>query len=113
MVGRLVEDQQVRRIARAERQQQPSGARAAERRERADSRERLAPLRQRLREVEKQIERLSLEAKLIEKRLADPDTYAKRKSEDIAWATTRRAAIARETATLEDEWLELTERLDA
>ena len=100
----------------ARRSQAPRRARptaAAERRGRAVSRTALAPLRQRLREVEKQIERLSLEAKLIEKRLADPDTYAKRKSEDIAWATTRRAAIARETATLEDEWLELTERLDA
>ena len=110
---RVLLAERARAAAREGQAQQPSGARAAERRERADSRERLAPLRQRLREVEKQIERLSLEAKLIEKRLADPDTYAKRKSEDIAWATTRRAAIARETATLEDEWLELTERLDA
>jgi ATP-binding cassette subfamily F protein 3 len=91
----------------------PGGARAAERRERAESREKLAPLRQRLKEVEKQLERLGLEAKLIEKRLADPETYAKRKAEDIAWATTRRAAIARETAALEEEWLALSESLDA
>jgi ATP-binding cassette subfamily F protein 3 len=89
------------------------GARAEARRERAESRVQLAPLRQRLKEVEKQLERLALEAKLIEKRLGDPDTYAKRKAEDIAWATTRRAAIAKETAALEEEWLELSERLDA
>ncbi|MFM2149077.1 MAG: hypothetical protein RLZZ187_1383 [Pseudomonadota bacterium] len=89
------------------------GARAEARRERAESRVQLAPLRQRLKEVEKQLERLALEAKLIEKRLADPETYAKRKAEDIAWATTRRAAIAKETAALEEEWLELSERLDA
>jgi ATP-binding cassette subfamily F protein 3 len=89
------------------------GARAAERRERAENRAQLAPLRQRLKEVEKLLERLGLEAQLIEKRLADPETYAKRKAEDIAWATTRRAAIAKETAALEEEWLTLSERLDA
>ncbi|MGG5811588.1 ABC-F family ATP-binding cassette domain-containing protein [Falsiroseomonas sp. CW058] len=90
------------------------GARGAqERRERAENRAQQAPLRQRLREVEKLLERLGLEAGLIEKRLADPDTYAKRKAEDIAWATTRRAAIAKEVAALEEEWLTLSERLDA
>jgi len=89
------------------------GAKAAERRERAENRAQLAPLRQRLKEVEKLLERLGLEAKLIEKRLADPETYAKRKAEDIAWATTRRAAIAKETAALEEEWLALSEKLDA
>ena len=89
------------------------GAKAAERRERVQNRAQLAPLRQRLKEVEKLLERLGLEAKLIEKRLADPDTYAKRSSEDIAWATTRRAAIAKEVAALEEEWLDLSEKLDA
>jgi ATP-binding cassette subfamily F protein 3 len=91
----------------------PSPDRSSERRERAEARVRLAPMRQRLKEVEKLLERLGLEAQLIEKRLADPETYAKRKAEDIAWATTRRAAIAKETATLEEEWLALSELLDA
>ncbi len=91
-----------------------SGGRAAQdRRDRAESRAQLAPLRQRLKEVEKLLERLGLEARLIEKRLADPETYAKRKAEDIAWATARRGAIAKEVAALEEEWLTLSERLDA
>ncbi len=89
------------------------GQRAEARRERAESRAQLAPLRQRLRDVEKALEKLNLEAALIEKRLADPDTYAKRKAEDIAWATTRRAAITREIAALEEEWLALSEKLEA
>jgi ATP-binding cassette subfamily F protein 3 len=91
----------------------PGGARSAERRGRAETREKLAPLRQRVREIEKLMERLELEAKLIEKRLADPDTYARRKAEDIAWASTRRAAIAKEIAALEEEWFALSEQLDA
>jgi ATP-binding cassette subfamily F protein 3 len=49
---------------------------------------------------------------LIEKRLADPDTYARFKAEDIAWANTRRAAIGKEVAGLEEEWLELSEKLE-
>ncbi|MGG5823163.1 ABC-F family ATP-binding cassette domain-containing protein [Falsiroseomonas sp. HW251] len=89
------------------------GVKAAERRERAETRAQMAPLRQRLKEVEKTLEKLGLEAKLIEKRLADPETYARRNAQDIAWATTRRAAIAREVAALEEEWLTLSERLDA
>jgi ATP-binding cassette subfamily F protein 3 len=89
------------------------GIKAAERRERAEARASLAPLRQRVGEIEKALSKLALEAALIEKRLADPDTYAKRRAEDIAWATTRRAMIARENAALEEEWISLSERLDA
>ena len=90
------------------------GARgASERQERAATRAAQAPLRARLKEVEKLLERLGLEAKLIEKKLADPATYETRKAQDIAWATTRQAAIAREVAALEEEWLVLTEQLDA
>jgi ATP-binding cassette subfamily F protein 3 len=85
----------------------------AERREKALTRQQLAPLKARVKEIEKQIERLNLENALIEKRLADPETYAKRKAEDITWANTRRIVIARSIATLEDEWLSLTEQLDA
>ena len=89
------------------------GVKAEARRERAETRAQLAPLRQRLKDIEKALQKLALEAGLIEKRLADPDTYAKRKAEDIAWATTRRAAIAKEVAALEEEWLELSEKVEA
>jgi ATP-binding cassette subfamily F protein 3 len=100
--------------AAAGREDGPAGGVKAEaRRERAETRAQLAPLRQRLKDVEKALQKLALEAGLIEKRLGDPDTYAKRKAEDIAWATTRRAAIAKEVAALEEEWLELSEKLEA
>ena len=88
-------------------------SRNGERRDRAEARAAQAPIRARLKAVETQLEKLGLEAKLIERRLEDPDTYAKRKPEDIAWATTRRAAIAREVERLEAEWLELSEQLEA
>ena len=91
----------------------PGAKPGTDRRVKALSRQQLAPLKARVKEIEKQIERLNLESGLIEKRLSDPATYAKRKAEDIAWATTRRVVIARSVATLEEEWLSLTEQLDA
>jgi len=72
----------------------------------------LQPLRARLKTVEAALEKLGKEGALIEKRLADPDTYARFKAEDIAWANTRRAAIAKEVAGLEEEWLELSAKLE-
>ncbi|MBR0671933.1 ABC-F family ATP-binding cassette domain-containing protein [Neoroseomonas soli] len=98
--------------ARGPRPETPD-ARAEARRERAGARIATAPLRARLKEVEAALDRLSREDGLIEKRLSDPDTYARFKPEDIAWANTRRAAIAKEVAALEEEWLELSARLDA
>ena len=35
------------------------------------------------------------------------------KPEDITWANTRRAAIAKDVAALEEEWLDLSAQLDA
>jgi ATP-binding cassette subfamily F protein 3 len=120
MVSRFEGDLDEYRALLAERARGPSraedaggGRGATERRERAEARAQQAPLRARLREVERALERLGLEARLIETRLADPETYAKRKAEDIAWATTRRATIAREVASLEEEWIALSERLEA
>ncbi|MBP0465142.1 ABC-F family ATP-binding cassette domain-containing protein [Roseomonas sp. PWR1] len=89
------------------------GARAGARRERADARSANAPLRARLKEIEAALEKLAREDALIEKRLSDPDTYARFKPEDITWANTRRAAIAHRVEQLEEEWLDLSARLEA
>jgi len=89
------------------------GKGSLERKKSASSRAALAPMRTRLKEIEREMEKLALEAKLIEKRLSDPATYAKRKPEDITWANTRRIVISRQTANLEEEWLKLSEQLDA
>jgi ATP-binding cassette subfamily F protein 3 len=89
------------------------GARAEARRDRAGSRSATAPLRARIKEIEARLATLAKEDALIEKRLADPATYARFKPEDIAWANTRRAAIAKAVAMLEEEWLEVSARLEA
>ena len=88
-------------------------AKRDDRRERAEARAALAPLRERVKQIEKLLEKLRLEDGLIERKLADPEFYAKRRPADIAWANTRRAAIAREVEALEEEWLALGEKLEA
>ncbi len=88
-------------------------SRAGGRKERAGARVQTAPLRARLKDIEANLERLTRESALIEKRLADPATYARFKPEDISWANARRAIIARQTAALEEEWLEVSAQLEA
>ena len=99
------------RSAGGARDDAPAG-RTEQRRGRAEARVAAAPLRARLREVEAAMDKLNKETALIEKRLADPATYARFKAEDIAWANTRRAAIARDVEALETEWLELQEKIE-
>ncbi|WBV43798.1 ABC-F family ATP-binding cassette domain-containing protein [Pseudoroseomonas cervicalis] len=90
-----------------------SPTRRDERRERAENRQALAPLRSRVAKVEAEMARLQKEAALLQKKLGDPDTYARFKAEDIAWASQRQGAIAKQVAALEEEWLELQEKLEA
>ncbi|MBE9603680.1 ATP-binding cassette domain-containing protein [Acetobacteraceae bacterium H6797] len=88
-------------------------AKRDDRRARVEARAALAPLRARVSEIEKQLEKLKLETKLIEKKLSDPDAYQKLKPEDLVWAGSRQSAIAKTTEQLEEEWLELQEKLEA
>jgi ATP-binding cassette subfamily F protein 3 len=80
---------------------------------RAAARAALAPIRERVKEIEARMEKLKLESRLLEKKLSDTATYARFKPADIAWANTRRAAIASTVSKLEEEWLELSEKLEA
>ncbi|WPB86841.1 ABC-F family ATP-binding cassette domain-containing protein [Sediminicoccus rosea] len=72
-----------------------------------------APLRARLKGIEVTLAKLNDEAKVIETALADPRLYERNKTDLIARATARRAAIAKEVERLELEWLEITEKLEA
>jgi ATP-binding cassette subfamily F protein 3 len=80
---------------------------------RAATRAAMAPIRERVKEIEARMEKLRLEDRLLEKKLSNTETYARFKPSDIAWANTRRAAIASTVAKLEEEWLELSEKLEA
>ncbi len=86
-------------------------ARREERRERAEARAALAPLRKQAKEAEARLGRLAAERTRIEAKLADPALYTAGKTQEITAANTRLAAIAREVADAETAWLEAEEAL--
>jgi ATP-binding cassette subfamily F protein 3 len=95
----------------------PSGrpdapTRRDERRERAEARIALAPLRKQARDAEARIAQLAAERAAIELKLADPALYESGKPDEITRANTRLAAIARETEAAEAAWLEAEAALE-
>ena len=93
-----------------------SGAGAASSRERrrdaAGQRERLQPLRRQLQRVEQRLAAIAAECRGIEQRLADPEVYAGDGSEATQLGQAL-AALRREQGTLEAEWLQLYEQIEA
>ena len=92
---------------------QETGNRRDERRERAGARAATAPLRRRAKEAESRIAKLTLEKTRIEAALADPALYAPGRAAEVTTAQTRLAAIKREAAAAEEEWMAAEEALAA
>ena len=84
-----------------------------ERRERADARAALAPLRKKARDAEAWMARLAEERASIERTLADPALYVQARKGEMAAANARLAAIAKLAAAAEAEWLAAEEALEA
>jgi ATP-binding cassette subfamily F protein 3 len=87
-------------------------SRRDDRRERADARAAVAPLRKRAKDAEARVAKLATERAKIEAKLADPALYAPGKTAEVTAAQMRLAAIARETEAAEAEWLEAAEALE-
>ncbi len=83
-----------------------------DRRERAENRAQLAPLRRQAKEAEARIAKLAAERAGIEARLADPAIYAPGRAPEITAANTRLAAIARESDAAETAWLAAEEAME-
>ncbi len=90
-----------------------STARKDDRRDRAEARAALAPLRQRAKAAEAALAKLATERKRIEAKLADPALYAPGRGTEIAAANARLAEIGRAAAAAETAWLEAAEALEA
>ena len=86
-------------------------ARKEDRRERAEARAALAPLRKRAKDAEARIAKLTAERAQIERKLTDPALYAPGRTQEVTIANTRLAAVAREVAAAENDWLEAEEAL--
>jgi ATP-binding cassette subfamily F protein 3 len=106
---RAVVAERARPAARAE----DGASRREERRERAEARAATAPLRKRARDAERLLESLSRERARLEARLAEPGLYVPSRTAEVTQAQTRLAAIARESAAAELEWLHAEAALEA
>jgi ATP-binding cassette, subfamily F, member 3 len=84
-----------------------------DRRERAEARAALAPIRKQAQEAEKRLAVLAAERARIEAKLADPALYAPGRTGEITAANARLAAIAKEAAAAEEAWLMAEEALEA
>ncbi|MBV9252069.1 MAG: ABC-F family ATP-binding cassette domain-containing protein, partial [Acetobacteraceae bacterium] len=83
------------------------------RRERAEARANLAPVRRRAKEAEAKLTQLAAERRRLETFLSDPKVYEVDRVAEVTQTNARLAAIARETAEAEAIWLEAEEALDA
>jgi ATP-binding cassette subfamily F protein 3 len=90
-----------------------AASRRNERRERADARTALAPLRKQARDAEARLAKLGAERAAIEKMLTDPELYVPTRKSEIAAANARLAAISKLAAAAEAEWLAAEEALEA
>jgi ATP-binding cassette subfamily F protein 3 len=96
------------RPARAE-----TPTRRDDRRERADARLALAPLRRKAKEAEASLQKLTAERAALEAKLADPNLYAQGKAAEVTAANTRLAAIVRAMEAAETAWMEAEEAMEA
>ena len=84
-----------------------------ERRDRAESRVQLAPLRRQARDAEARIAKLEAERARLLARLADPALYALGRAGDVTEANQRLAVVAREVTAAEVAWMAAEEALEA
>ena len=89
------------------------GSRKEERRERAEARAKLAPLRKQMQHIEKRMVSLGKDTHALEVKLADADFYSGASTAQLLDLSQQRATLASEIEALEGEWLHLQAELDA
>ena len=82
------------------------------RREGAEQRKALAPLRSRLARCDKQLLELAAQAKELDVLLADPELYVAAARARQHELVTQRARVAQQTEQVEGEWLEISEQIE-
>nr|WP_194299899.1 ABC-F family ATP-binding cassette domain-containing protein [Acetobacter conturbans] len=81
----------------------PAG-RKEERRERAEARKALAPLRKKVKDAETKVLKLTTARATIEARLADPALYGASSKDDVTKLTTQLATLKKDEAQAEEDW---------
>jgi ATP-binding cassette subfamily F protein 3 len=92
---------------------QSAEMRRAQKRVEAERRNRLSPLRARIRELEEELSRLGSEKQRIESALADPAIYASDARDSLRQQLDQQREIDRALSRAESQWLEASEALEA
>jgi ATP-binding cassette subfamily F protein 3 len=82
-------------------------------REEAERRNRLSPLKAEITRLEKQLERLEKERATVETALADPEIYNPASKQKLQELLQKQTQLKRDISNTETEWLTATEKLDA
>jgi ATP-binding cassette subfamily F protein 3 len=88
-------------------------ARKQRKREEADRRNRLTPLRNAIAHCDRELERLATERSALEQQLATPDIYSEGQKSRLAELLATQTRLARETEKVETEWLQASEQYEA
>jgi ATP-binding cassette, subfamily F, member 3 len=96
----------------AERKLETSESRRQRKRQQADERNRLSPLRAAIARCEGELERLARERSRVQAQLAAPQIYADSARERLAQLLDEQARLALATDKAEGAWLECTEQLE-
>ncbi|MGH8122223.1 MAG: ABC transporter ATP-binding protein, partial [Rudaea sp.] len=89
-----------------------SGRRRDERRERAEQRAKLAPLRKEIQRIEQRMAALEKEKQTLGSKLADPQLYATASTAQMLDLSQRAAVLGNEIGALEHAWLAAQQELD-
>ncbi len=87
--------------------------RKTQKRERAEQRARLRPLRNRVQQLEKALDKLHNQQKALEAHLADTDLYSEARKDELKRLLAEKAAIDRSLGETEEAWLEASGELEA
>ena len=101
------------REAGLEREVQSAEARKQRKREDAERRNRLSPLKAEVTRCEQELDRLGRETADLQAQLADPALYLDEGRERLRELLKRQGELARATEQTEQEWLEASEQLEA
>jgi ATP-binding cassette subfamily F protein 3 len=97
----------------AKREPESADARKQRKREEAERRNRLTPLKAAIEKCERELERLAKERAEVEAALQAPDIYSDAAKDGLRKLTEKQGRLARDVERIEAEWLESTERLES
>jgi ATP-binding cassette subfamily F protein 3 len=96
----------------SEQQAGSSDSRKQRKREEAERRNRLTPLKAKIAQYDDELSRLAAKSAALETQLAAPDIYAASAKDRLKELLAQQAQLARETERVETAWLEASEALE-